>query len=148
MKTLVSALALLIGSNVMAVAADQALKFKLVAFYVDQKDGEVHMVGATVSPDGRIGTKDFSVKKDQNGKGVGRSIYYFPDGSIVTTDSFVDTATQTGGHVVGKIQIVSGTGAYQGATGGGPFDGDWGDKSPLKGAALFNIELDVTTPGT
>jgi hypothetical protein len=148
MKTLVSALALLIGSNVMAVAADQTLKFKLVAFYVDQKDGEIHMVGATVSPDARIGTKDFSVKEDQNGKGTGRSTYYFPDGSIVTTDSFVDTATQTGGHVVGKIQIVSGTGAYQGATGGGPFDGDWGDKSPLKVAGLFNIELDVTTPGT
>jgi len=108
MKALVSALALLVGSNVMAVAADQTLKFKLVAFYVDQKDGEVHMVGATVSPDGRIGTKDFSVKEDQNGKGTGRSTYHFPDGSIVTTDSFVDTATQTGGHVVGKIQIVSG----------------------------------------
>ena len=61
-----------------------------------------------MSPDGTIGTKDFSVKEDQNGKGAGRSTYYFPDGSIVTTDSFVDTATQTGGHVVGKIQIVSG----------------------------------------
>ena len=63
MKTLVSALALLIGSNVMAVAADQTLKFKLVAFYVDQKDGEIHMVGATVSPNGTIGTKDFSVRR-------------------------------------------------------------------------------------
>ena len=86
MKTLVSALALLIGSNVMAVAADQTLKFKLVAFYVDQKDGEIHMVGATVSPNGTIGTKDFSVKEDQNGKGAGRSTYHFPDGSIVTTN--------------------------------------------------------------
>ena len=78
MKTLVSALALLIGSNVMAVAADQTLKFKLVAFYVDQKDGEIHMVGATVSPNGTIGTKEFSVKEDQNGKGVGRSTYISP----------------------------------------------------------------------
>src|SRR6202042_2290496 len=120
----------------------------LVAFYVDQKDGEVHMVGATVSPDGRIGTKDFSVKEDQNGKGTGRSTYHFPDGSIVTTDSFVDTATQTGGHVVGKIQIVSGTGAYQGATGSGSFEGGWGDKSPLKNAMLLNIGLDVKTPGS
>ena len=148
MKALVSALALLVGSNVMAVAADQTLKFKLVAFTVGEKDGEYHMVGATVAPDGAIGTKDFSVKEDQNGNGTIHSTYYFPNGSIVTSGSFVDTATQTGGHVVGKIQIVSGTGAYQGATGGGPFDGDWGDKSPLKGAGLFNIELDVTTPGT
>jgi hypothetical protein len=33
MKTLVSAIALLVGSNVIAVAADQTLKFKMVAFY-------------------------------------------------------------------------------------------------------------------
>ena len=132
MKTLVSALVLLVGSDVMAVTADQTLKFKLVAFYVDQ-DGEYHSFGAT--PAGVIGTKDFSVKEDQNGKGAGHSTYYFPDGSIVASDSFVDTETQPGGHVVGKIQIVSCTGAYQGATGGGSVDGDWG-KSPLKGAAL------------
>ena len=148
MKALVSALALLVGSNVMAVAADQTLKFKLVAFTAGEKDGEYHMVGATVSPDGTIGTKDFSVKEDQNGKGAGQSTYYFPDGSIVASDSFVDTETQTGGHVVGKIQIVSGAGAYQGATGIGAFEGDWGDKSSLKGAALYNIELDVKTPGS
>ena len=86
MKTLVSALVLLVGSDVMAVTADQTLKFKLVAFYVDQKDGEYHMVGAIVSPNGTIGTKDFSVKEDQNGKGAGHSTYYFPDGSIVASD--------------------------------------------------------------
>ena len=148
MKTLVATLALLVGSNVMAVAADQTLKFKLVAFTVGEKDGEYHMVGATVSPDGTIGTKDFSVKEDQNGKGAGHSTYYFPGGSIVANETFVDTATQTGGHVVGTLQIVSGTGAYQGATGSGSFEGGWGDKSPLKGAGLYNIELDVKMPGT
>ena len=148
MKAFVSALALLVGSNVIAVAADQTLKFKLVAFTVGEKDGEYHMVGATVSPDGTIGTKDFSVKEDQNGAGAGHSTYYFPYGSIVTTDSFVDTATQTGGHVAGKVQIVSGTGAYQGATGTGAFEGDWADKSPLKNAMLLNIALDVKTPGS
>jgi hypothetical protein len=60
----------------------------------------------------------------------------------------MDTATQTGGHVVGTIQIVSGTGAYQGATGSGSFEGGWGDKSPLKNAMLLNIGLDVKTPGS
>ena len=148
MKALVSALALLVGSNVMAVAADQTLKFKLVAFTVGEKDGEYHMVGATVAPDGAIGTKDFSVKEDQNGNGTIHSTYYFPNGSIVTSGSFVDTATQTGGHVVGKYQIVSGTNAYQGATGTGSLEGGWGDKSPLKNAMLFNIAMDVKTPGT
>jgi hypothetical protein len=143
MKVLVSALALLVGSNVMAAAADQTLKFKLVAFTVGEKDGEYHMLDATVSPDGTIGTKDFSVKEDQNGRGDGHSNYYFPGGSIVTSDSFVDTATQTG-----TLQIVSGTGAYQGATGTGAFEGGWGDKSTLKNAGLYNIELSVKTPGT
>ena len=147
MKTLVSALALLVGSNVMAVAADQTLKFKLVAFNVGEKDGEYHFVGATVSPNGTIGTKDFSVKEDQNGKGTGHSTYYFPDGSLVANYSTASTGTGTVGHIVGKYQIVSGTGAYQGATGGGSIDGDWGDKSPLKNASLFNIELHVKTPG-
>jgi hypothetical protein len=66
----------------------------------------------------------------------------------VTSDSIVDTGTQTGGHIVGKIQIVSDAGAYQGATGGGSVDGDWGDRSPLKGAGLYNIELNMKTPGT
>jgi len=50
MKTLVSAIALLVGSNVMAVAADQTLKFKLVTFYMGEKDGKSHLVGVSVSP--------------------------------------------------------------------------------------------------
>jgi hypothetical protein len=146
MKTLISALALLVGSNVMAVAGDQTLKFKLVAFYIGEKDGENHMVGTTVSPDGTIGTKDFY---DKPSAGTGHSTYYFPDGSLVANYSLTSTGTQTGGHAVGKYQIISGTGAYQGATGSGSFEGDWGDKSPLKAASLlFNVELDVKTPGS
>ena len=148
MKTLVSAIALLVGSNFAAMAADQTLKFKLVTFYIGEKDGESHMVGATVSPDGTIGTKDFFNKSGENGASTGHSTYYFPDGSLVANYSLTGTGTSTGGHMVGKYQIISGTGAYQGATGGGSIDGDWGDKSPLKGASLFNIELDIKTPGT
>lgn len=148
MKTLVSAIALLVGSNFAAMAADQTLKFKLVTFYIGEKGDESHMVGATVSPDGTIGTKDFYNKSGENGASTGHSTYYFPDGSLVANYSLTSTGTSTGGHMVGKYQIVSGTGAYQGATGGGSIDGDWGDKSPLKGAGLYNIELDVKTPGT
>ena len=148
MKTLVSAIAILVGSNIAAIAADQTLKFKLVTFYVGEKDGESHMVGVSVSPDGTIGTKDFYDKAGDNGASTGHSTYYFPGGSLVANYSAVSTGTQTGGHIVGKYQIVSGTGAYQGATGGGSIDGDWGDKSPLKGAGLYNIELDVKTPGS
>jgi hypothetical protein len=147
MKTLVSAIALLVGSNIAAMAADQTLKFKLVTFYLGEKDGESHMVGVSIYPDGTIGTKDFYNKAGENGASTGRSAYYFPDGSLVANYSGGSTGTQTGGHYTGKYQIVSGTGAYQGATGGGSIDGDWGDKSPLKGAGLYNIELDVKTPG-
>jgi hypothetical protein len=148
MKTLLSVIALLIGSNVMAVAGDQTLKFKLVTFYMGDKDGESHMVGVSVSPNGTIGTKDFYDKQGENGASTGHSTYYFPDGSLVANYSNVSTGTNSGGHIVGKYQIVSGTGVYQGATGGGSIDGDWGDKSPLKNAGLFNIELDIKTPGT
>jgi hypothetical protein len=147
MKTLVSALALLVGSNVMAVAADQTLKFKLVTFYIGEEKGESHMVGVSVSPDGTLGTKDFYHKSGENGAGTGHSTYYFPGGSLVVNYSTTSTGTDTGGHILGKYQIVSGTGAYQGATGAGAFEGDWGDKSPLKGAALYNVELDIKTPG-
>ena len=148
MKTLVSAIALLVGSNIMAVAGDQTLKFKLVTVYIGEKDGESHMAGVTVSPDGTIGTKDFYDKPGENGASTGHSTYYFPDGSLVADYTAVSTGTQSGGHVVGKYQIISGSGAYQGATGGGSIDGDWGDKSPLKGAGLYNIELDIKKPGT
>jgi hypothetical protein len=148
MKAFVSAIALLVGSNLAAMAADHTLKFKLITFYMGDKDGESHMVGATVSPDGTIGTKDFYDKQGENGASTGHSTYYFSDGSLVANYSTESTGTQTGGHIVGKYQIVSGTGAYQGATGGGSIDGDWGDKSPLKNASLFNIELDVKTPGS
>ena len=82
MKTLVSALALLVGSNVVVVAADLTLKHKLITFYIGEKDGENHMVGVTVAPDGTIGTKDFYDKMGENGKGTGHSTYYFPDGSL------------------------------------------------------------------
>ena len=147
MKTLVSALALLVGSNVMAVAADQTLKFKLVTFDISEKGGEHHSVGVSLSPDGSMGTKDFYWKGGENGTSTGRSTYYFSAGSLVANFSGVGTGT-TGGHNVGKYQIVSGTGAYQGATGSGTYEGDWGDKSPLKGAGLYNVELDVKTPGS
>jgi hypothetical protein len=81
MKTLVSAIALLVGSNVMALAGDQTLKFKVVTFYIGEKDGESHLVGVAVSPDGPIATKDFYDKSSENGTSIGHSTYYFHDGS-------------------------------------------------------------------
>ena len=79
MKLLVSAIALLIGSNVAAMAGDQALKFKLVTFYVGEKDGGYHMVGVTVAPDGSLlGTKDFMTKEGPDGKGKRAQHVFIP----------------------------------------------------------------------
>jgi hypothetical protein len=85
MKALVSAFALLVGSNIMAVAGDQTLKFKLVAFYIGEKDGESHMVGATVSPEGTIGTKDFFDKQGENGASTGHSTFISPTDPLLRT---------------------------------------------------------------
>ena len=142
----VSVIALLVSSNVAALAAEQTLKFKLAAFFLGQKDGESHLVGVTIFPDGSLGTKDYFDKAGENGASTGHSTYYFPKGSLTLTYSGVATGTQTGGHYKGKYQIVSGTAAYQGATGTGVVEGDYGDASPLKNANLFDVELDVKTP--
>jgi hypothetical protein len=137
MKTLISAIALLIGSNVMAVAGDQTLKFKLVTFYIGEKDGESHLVGVSISPDGTLGTKDFYNKSGENGASTGHSTYYFPNGSLVANYSVVSTGTQTGGHIVGKYQILSGTGVYQGATGTRLVRGRLGRQEPAQGRHAF-----------
>ena len=146
MRTLISALALLVGSNVMALAGEHTLKFKLIYFPLGEKGGEYHMVGVTVAPDGTLGTKDFWDKPGDHGD-TGHSTYYFANGSINANYAMTTTGTKEGGHMIGTYEIVSGTGDFQGATGTGKFEGDWGDKSPLKGAALYNVELDVKTPG-
>jgi hypothetical protein len=99
MKTLISAIALLVVSNIAAMAADQTLKFKLVSFYMGDKDGESHFSGVTVSPNGTIGTKDFFDKQGENGTSTGHSTYYFPDGSLVANYSTASTGTSTGGHI-------------------------------------------------
>ena len=146
MKILLSAIALLVGSNVAAIAAEQTLKFKLAYFFMEQKDGENHFMGVTIAPDGTLGTKDFFAKPGENGAFTGRSTYYFPKGTINVTMVGDGTGTDKGGHIKGKYQFVSGTGAYQGATVTGGFEGDYGDKSPLKNAALLDVELDIKTP--
>ena len=147
MKTLVSAIALLVGSNVMAVAADQTLKFKLVTFYIGEKDGESHMVGATVSPDGTIGTKDFYNKPGENGASTGHSTYYFPDGSLVANYSLTSTGTKPVAIFSASTRLFPAPAPTRARPAEARFEGDWGDKSSLKGAALYNVELDMKTPG-
>jgi hypothetical protein len=78
MKTLVSAIALLIGSNILALAADQTLKFRLVTFYMGEKDGEAHMVGVSVSPDGRSEPRTFSTNRAKTARQPDTARIIFP----------------------------------------------------------------------
>jgi hypothetical protein len=85
MKILVSAFAILVGSNVATLSAEKVLKFKLATIFIGQKDGESHLMGVTVFPDGRLGTKEFFDKAGANGASTGRSTYFFDNGSIDVT---------------------------------------------------------------
>jgi hypothetical protein len=128
------------------MAADQTLKFKLATFYVGEKDAVSHFEGVAILPDGSLGTKDYFDKAGENGASTGNSTFYLPKGSLELTYSSVSASNKTGGHFKGRYLIASGAGAYQRPTGTGGFEGDWGDKSPHKGAALMDVELDIKTP--
>ena len=65
------------GMSTTAAAAEKVLKFKLVTVFIGENDGERHLMGVTVFPDGRLGTKDFFDKPGANDAGSGRSTYYF-----------------------------------------------------------------------
>lgn len=144
MKRHLLAIALLIGSTAIANSAEKVLNFKLITIFISEKDGERHLMGVTVFPDGRLGTKDFFDKPGANDSSSGRSTYYFDNGSVEAT--YTDTCPA--GHCKGQYVILSGTGDYQGATGTGSFDGLVGKASPLKNAGLLNVQLNVKMPGS
>jgi hypothetical protein len=144
MKRHLLAIALLIGSTAIANSAEKVLTFKLITIFISEKDGESHLMGVTVFPDGKLGTKDFFDKPGANDTSTGRSTYYFDNGSIEAT--YKDSCPA--GHCKGEYVILSGTGDYKGATGTGTFDGLVGPASPLKNAGLLNIQLNVKMPGS
>ena len=138
-----------------AVAAEQTLEFKLVVKQYDQKALEVANVpgqvvteakafGVGIFKDGKIASKDFIVVLDLN-KGVGPifgySTYTFEDGSTITARFSADFKPNQPVH--GEYKILSGTGAYSGATGTGTMDSI---PHKFKDANMFNIKLNVATP--
>jgi hypothetical protein len=136
-----------------APAAEKTLEFQLVTKNPDPRrddapnvDGQAitqsKAFGVAVFSNGRVGTKDYVYVSDVNKEGstgFGYSTYYFDDGSVVAR--FVSTAGQKGLH--GDYRILSGTGAYAGATGTGTFDGV---TNPFKNAGLLKVRLQITTP--
>jgi hypothetical protein len=136
-----------------AHAAEKTLEFQLVTKYLDPRTLDAPNVedqtitqskafGVAVFKDGRIGTKDYIVANDKHkdaGTAFGYSTYTFDDGSV--TARFTGTFGPQGTH--GEYKILSGTGAYAGATGSGTFDSV---PNPFKNIGLYKVKLQVVTP--
>src|SRR4028119_1632686 len=117
---------------------------KLVTKLQQEAGGGSHVFGVTFQPDGAIGSKDYFVKPAaKKGEFVGLSTYTFEDGSI--TASFTGQALEKGRNK-GPYVILSGTGTYEGAKGGGGFEGVGADSSPVKGVGIYDVALNVTLP--
>jgi hypothetical protein len=136
-----------------AHAGEKTLEFQLVTKYLDPRTLDAPNVekqtitqskafGVAVFKDGRIGTKDFIVANDRHGDAgtaFGYSTYTFEDGSI--TARFTFTFDPQVGH--GEYKILSGTGAYAGATGSGTFDRL---PNPLTATGRYQVKLQIVTP--
>jgi len=108
----------------------------------DQTIVQVKAFGVAVFKDGRIGVKDYIATADVHkgaGTAYGYSTYTFDDGSI--TARFVSTFAAESGHC--DYKILSGTGAYTGATGSGTCDSV---PSPFKDTDLLKVRLKISTP--
>jgi hypothetical protein len=135
-----------------ALAGEKTLEFQLVTKYLEPRALEAKNIedqaitqakgfGVAVFKDGRIGTKDFIVAFDKHkgaGTAFGYSTYTFEDGSI--TARFTVTFDPQSGH--GEYTILSGTGAYVGATGSGTFDNL---PNPYTSDRLYKVRLQIAT---
>ena len=153
-KAVLGAVSLLLTFSMgAAYAGEKTLEFQLVTKFLeaqtlnaanmdDQTITQAKAFGVAVFKDGRIGTKDFIISIDEHkgaGTALGYSTYNFEDGSV--TARFSGTFGPKSDH--GDYKIVSGTGAYAGATGVGTYDGI---ANPFKGSGLYKIRLQIKTP--
>lgn len=145
----------LLSFSSFVAAAEKALEFQLVVKLYDPTALEAPNVpnqiiteskafGVGVFKDGRLAVKDFVTVSDLN-KGVGSmygySTYTFDDGSTITARFTGEFKLNQPVH--GEYKILSGTGMYAGASGTGTLDSL---PSKFKGANLYNIRLNVSTP--
>ena len=114
-------------------AEEETLKFRLVTRMVDgtfieasniegRSVGAGKYAGVAVFEDGRLANKEFVLSMDNRGPEgtyVGYSTYTFENGDSLTL-SFTGGWGESGAG--GDYVVLSGTGAYEGATGSGRFD--------------------------
>jgi hypothetical protein len=129
LATLSFSFSLLMGA---AYADEKTLEFQMVAKYFDARTLNAANIedrtitqskgfGVAVLKDGRLGTVDFIMTVDKQkaaGTASGYGTYTFDNGTI--TESF--TLAISGQDARGEYKILSGTGAYAGATGSGTLE--------------------------
>jgi hypothetical protein len=144
MKAFLLAIPVVAASLLSAQAEEKVVKMKLVTKLQQEAAGGSHWFGVIFQRDGAIGSKDYFVKAaPKKGEFVGLSTYTFEDGSI--TASFTGQELEKG-HDKGTYVILSGTGTYEGAKGGGGFEGVGAENSPVKGVGIYDVALNVTLP--
>jgi hypothetical protein len=131
---------------------EKTLEFQVLVKYLEPRtlnaaNIEGHTItqakgfGVAVFKDGRFGSLDFIFAIDKQkdaGTAFGYGTYTFEDGSI--TERF--TLGIDSNHARGEYKILSGTGAYAGATGGGAFDSI---PNPYTSDRLYQVRLHVVT---
>jgi hypothetical protein len=149
-------LAALVGAAPLAHAGEMTLKFRLVttdvsvtALPVDNVEGREisarDAVGVAVFDDGRIAFKRFVYTEDASeaeGRFGGYSTYEFENGDSLTAKF---TGGWSAAGLEGTYEVLSGTGAYAGATGTGAF----GTTSfPWEGANIMDGSFTLEVPGS
>ena len=137
-----------------AYAGERTLEFQLLVKYFDARTLNAPHIedqtitqskgfGVAVLKDGRIGTVDFIFDVDKHkdaGTGSGYGTYTFDDGTI--TERF--TLGFSGQDARLEYKILSGTGAYAGATGSGTLESL---PNPYTSDRFYKGMLHVVTPG-
>lgn len=150
------AVAALIGLALPAAAAEVTLKFQLVitdtsatllpVANVDGRTIGAHdAVGVAVFEDGRLAFKRFVYTDDGTeaaGTISGYSTYTFENGDSLTASFVADWGASGLG---GTYDVLSGTGAYKGATGTGTFGTT---TFPWEGANLLDGTFTLEVPGS
>jgi hypothetical protein len=149
-------LVMLLGTAPAVQAGEQTLKYRLIltdteahAFEAVGAEGVAvsahEAVGLAVFDDGRIAFKKFVYLDDSSesaGGGSGYSTYTFENGDSLTAKFTYDWSAA---GLKGVYDVVSGTGAYAGATGTGAFESV---SEPWEGADLHAGSLTIELPGT